>query len=828
MKKGEQIATEGELIGLKEHLQTHEEQGLRKEDLDHREVRRKLRVQQQAQEQQALLQQQARSESLLRRLRAAVKIQRAWRRHRKRVFRKKTQEKKALSASALKKQEEKREDDVRRERERRHEDLRRRMALLAEARRGEEEVEVGERRLSDEEGEDVFPAGRKPEVLEEEARKSGIRIFEPIVQESGGVSQRTVTLYDRSTGRNEITKRMQARAAEPRPQLGADPQSSRRGEPECLSIQSDGRSRDDDARSVRDVSRKTSRREKRGSVTSEEAEQRGGARQQENSGSPREEGASSAGESTDELPRIVLHMPSRRLSSSSENFSSGDEEASQDVSDDEGREGWRRSAAQQRPEQEDDIRRRIRRMLREALDEKMRKSADSGVLIGGGTAAASYVKRHSDAFGGAPQRGRTDSLHSSPRLSAARRDTPPEPTGRLRIGSERRFLEDGDARERGDRDKGRENPKAPSAASQRSPRIPSADSLARHTYFFQQRRPSVEGPVEEVGRGWSTTQEAGSSRGSSTAVRFDPAPVTSSREGISPASAAYSSSISWSRNCVVPRGSVSSHTTLQQREAKNRRKMSWLAPPSDSRSDESDSEEGFVFVEKQPAYRETVTGSSLVLSTRAEPREAVPQRGGQATPRLAPSRSAVPSLENRRDERLPPERHSFVGFNGHESRRGITEKETFSEQKGADTPLGEKGKNESGTARSGVQDPIKTVGEIVHGLHDRDGDCLRGRLGYPSQASGLFAHTDKPDHVMPVVKPPRCRPASESPSEPNAVPQLSPREERLEGSPRRLSDPRIPALLLPEDVVIGSTGHRRSDFARRLSEDDKREADAGT
>ncbi|KYF48503.1 non-specific serine/threonine protein kinase [Toxoplasma gondii ARI] len=824
IKKGERISKEGELIDLKEHLQTHEEHGPRKEDLDHRAVRRKLRDHQQAQEQQALLQQQARSESLLRRLRAAVKIQRAWRRHRKRVFRKKTQEKKALSADALRKQEEKRLEDERRERERRHQDLRQRMALLAEARRREEEGEAGERRLSDEEGEDVFSAGRKPEILEEEARRSGIRIFEPIVQEGGGVSQRTVTLYDRSTGTNEIAKRRQARAAEPRPQLRADPQASRRVDKECVSIQSDGRSRDDDARSVHAISRKASRREKRGSVTSEEGEQGGGTRLQEISDSPREEGASSAGESTDELPRIVLHMPSRRLSSSSENISSGDEAASQDVSDDEGREGLRRSAAQPRPEQEDDIRRRIRRMLREALDEKMRKSADSGVLIGDGIGVVSHMKRHSDAFGGSPH------LYAVPRdiVSEACRDIHPEPAGRLRIGSERRFLEDGDARERGDRDKGRDSPKAPTTASPRSPRIPSADSLARHTYFFQQRRPSVEGPVEEVGRGWSTTQEASSSRGSSTAVPFDPAPVTSSREVISPASAAYSSSISWSRNCVAPRGSVSSHTTLQQREAKNRSKMSWLAPPSDSRSDETDSEEGFVFVEKQPAYRETVTGSSLALATRAEPREAAPQPGSQATPRLAPSRSAVPSLEDRRDERLPPERHSFVGFKEQESRRGLTEKETFSEQTRTDTPLGETGKNESGPPRSGVQDPIKTVGEIFHCLHDRDRDCLLGQLGYPSQASGLFAHTDKPDHVAPVVKPPRCRPSSECPSEPNSVPLLSPREERLEGSPRRLSDPRIPALLLPEDVVIGPTGHRRSDFTRRLSQDNKREADAGT
>ncbi|KFG37554.1 non-specific serine/threonine protein kinase, partial [Toxoplasma gondii GAB2-2007-GAL-DOM2] len=402
IKKGEQISKEGELIDLKEHLQTHEEHGPRKEDLDHRAVRRKLRDHQQAQEQQALLQQQARSESLLRRLRAAVKIQRAWRRHRKRVFRKKTQEKKALSADALRKQEEKRLEDERRERERRHQDLRQRMALLAEARRREEEGEAGERRLSDEEGEDVFSAGRKPEILEEEARRSGIRIFEPIVQEGGGVSQRTVTLYDRSTGTNEIAKRRQARAAEPRPQLRADPQASRRVDKECVSIQSDGRSRDDDARSVHAISRKASRREKRGSVTSEEGEQGGGSRLQEISDSPREEGASSAGESTDELPRIVLHMPSRRLSSSSENISSGDEAASQDVSDDEGREGLRRSAAQPRPEQEDDIRRRIRRMLREALDEKMRKSADSGVLIGDGIGVVSHMKRHSDAFGGSP------------------------------------------------------------------------------------------------------------------------------------------------------------------------------------------------------------------------------------------------------------------------------------------------------------------------------------------------------------------------------------------------------------------------------------------
>nr|CEL70020.1 TPA: IQ calmodulin-binding motif domain-containing protein, putative [Neospora caninum Liverpool] len=759
--------TEGELIRGVEEPHAKEERS-RRGAFDRQEVRAKLRILQKAQEQQDILQrQQERSASLLHRRVAALRIQRAWRRHRKRVFRKKTQEKKALSAHALREQEQKREEDARRERERRHEELRRRL-LMAEARRREEEAAVerkvrdderrrgqgsedetdidkdeqrrrklqdeqerahwgeGERRrgsaedeacelktqsgrraappcldgrspvgrprqrengsgeqhpslfsrytLYDEEGGDFFSARSKAETLEEEARRAGVRMFEPIVQEPGGAVRRSMTLYDRSKGKNEIRKGM-------REERGAAESKSEPREEHRSSLRVDQdhgkRSPPDDAAGALTHGSTMSLARERGSLTSEAGGPASGERVQKITEKPREERVSTARESSDDLPRIVLHMPSRRLSSSSSEDLSSDNEATENMSDDEeGTEGWSRFSPRPRAAEEDDVRRRIRRMLREALDEKMRKSAEMGVLDGEDIAVtASHVRRLSNLPGAAFQKRKGDNLPSSFRRSAtlcdpesvSGRECPFEPASASRVGSESRCLEDRGSQEKRERNDGGGMHRSPSPTSARSPRRSSAaDSLARHTYFFQQRSQAVEGP-EEVAERKAISQQAASTLRDSANGRLGFSPATSSsREETDPTSCAASvSSARCNRGPVAPGGPASSHTTFHKTGIKN--KKSWLAPPSDSLSEEEPEETAPPFVSQ--ANRERAVGSSSASYASKGPtsskgselmKQAALQRESPTTHAVARSITPVHSQEEKRDDRFSPEKPSRV------------------------------------------------------------------------------------------------------------------------------------------------------------------------
>ncbi|PFH34335.1 hypothetical protein BESB_074870 [Besnoitia besnoiti] len=491
-----------------------ERRRLIQEHLERRREQEKLRSMQTRQQQiDMITQQQGKNADLLRRRVATVQIQRAWRRHRKRLFLKRNREKRTLSTGALKEQEERREEAARKEREKRHEDLRRRAWQAAETRRREEEecerkaalerrmreeerrkkededtkkreeeekerrakeqrrqelweeqerarremearrrresdaaeeafeIETQRRRLSspfplpaalliasadtsqrpcppesdgddlsfvsppeslfsqssDEEGDEILALRRLQQTLDEEARKAGVRTFAPIVQEAeDGPIARSLTLYDRSKGKTEVVKQKTAKTREA---TGLESGDSRASGSLSNSDRERGSvagqrillvdSREEEARNSEQQPRQA-RDAAASGAGDEEGRNREGKRLSASRESSFGEESRLTKQSSDELPRIVLHMSSWHPDDSSAPSQSSDEEESDSArwgaqSDAEDR---RRSSCARRRLEEEEARRRVRKMLREAIDEKMRRSAEADTPTDRGSASS--------------------------------------------------------------------------------------------------------------------------------------------------------------------------------------------------------------------------------------------------------------------------------------------------------------------------------------------------------------------------------------------------------------------------------------------------------